>query len=104
MNLDEYINEMSWKKIILMIMGAFVAISLLRVIMFMTVFKETQHGIEKTIQHKQDFLDNIHQQFQEADKRTDKLVDETFKSVHQTINRTHQNIHDIQKNMEKNQS
>ena len=98
MKLDEYINQMSWKKIILIIIGAFLAVSLLRMILFITVFNQTTNGVKQTISYQKEHLENVRQQFKKADQEAEKITDDTFAHVDAAFDRVQENWHNIHDN------
>src|SRR5271156_2032508 len=100
MNLDEYINRMSWKKIVLIIVGVFLAVSLLRAVLVMTVFNHTVNSVNEAISHQKISMDNIHNQFQKADQETRQMTEDTFATVEKTIANANDHMKNIHDSME----
>lgn len=85
MSWDEYIEQLSWRKIMLIVAGVFLAASTLQTIVFMKKQRFFMSGVRHRIQSQAEMLERFHQQLETADREVDKIFDETTARVRKAL-------------------
>jgi len=100
MDLNEYLNRLSWKKILLIIGSAFLVLTMIKEMLVLTVFNQTFQSVNQTIQHQQNKLESIRKNFTASDKNIHQMTEDTFARVDKTIAHAHDSLENIGNTME----
>lgn len=101
MKLDEIIDRMSWKKIILLIITLFFIVTLVRQILMFTMFHHAFNSVANTISHEEQRMTETKGKFDKNSQAIESDFDKAFKENSKIMDEAQQNMRDMVNNHEK---
>jgi hypothetical protein len=88
MKLDNFINRLSWKKIIFVVIGVIIAMHFFCEIFFLSVFKKSYNALTHVIENEDQNMQQTKNKFEANDKKVTQSFNKAFADIDARLKNT----------------